>query len=436
MFVSFTVGNFRSFRQPVTLNMTAARISSRDPELDANALIPIDENVSLLTSAGVYGANASGKSNLVSALNFMRNFVRTSSKESQAEEPIDITPFRLSTATENQPSFFEIIFLLENIPYRYGFEVDRQRVVSEWLFYAPTRKEARLFVREGDDITVGRDFKGASGLKARTRPNALFLSVAAQFNAPLAAKVLGWFRNLRVISGLSDTGYRGFSMEAYIKGSFQEGMLRLIKELDTGIRDIGTETISRDEVAFPSDMPEDIKSLILKNLSDEVVSLTTVHTKFNSDGSLADTAIFEMGDESEGTQKIFALSGPILDCLTNGRVLVVDEMEARLHTLVTRALVGLFNSKETNPQHAQLIFTTHDTNLLSNKLFRRDQIWFVEKDRQGASQLYSLAELKVRNDASFESDYLVGRYGAIPLLGGLREMVLDHPAEPQESCNP
>lgn len=434
MLVAFTVGNFRSFYEPVTLNLTAARISSRSPELDTNATFTVNPDLALLTSAGIYGANASGKSNLVRALMFMRSLVRDSSKESQSDEPIDTVPFRLSVGAADQPSYFEVVFLIDSITYRYGFEVTQSEIVSEWLFYAPFKKETYLFIREGNEIQVGRAFKGASGLKSRTRVNALFLSVAAQFNAPIAIKVMEWFRRLGVISGLSDTGYRGYSVKAFAEGRLTEKISDLIKNLDIGIKDIQVNKIDREELVLPKDMPEELKNLVLKGLPDEVFHLTTTHATFNQDGSQGGDEVFDMDEESEGTQKLFSLAGPILDTLTNGKILVVDEMEARLHTLITRALVGLFNNGQTNPQNAQLIFATHDTNLLAKDLFRRDQIWFVEKDRRGASQLYSLVELKVRNDASFEKEYLQGRYGAIPMLGSLRELTLEAGEVEPEIC--
>jgi AAA15 family ATPase/GTPase len=190
--------------------------------------------------------------------------------------------------------------------------------------------------------------------------------------------------------------------------------------------------------SLPKEMPQELKDYVLKQMKgdDEVVSLKTSHTQRNANGKAIAEKIFELDDESEGTQKLVLMSGPIIDVLTNGKILIIDEIEARLHTLLTRKLIKLFNSKTTNPKHAQLIFATHDTNLLSNKLFRRDQIWFVEKDQVCASHLYSLAEIKtaggkVRNDASFEDDYLQGRYGAIPLLGELRQIFIDSALEDQ-----
>ena len=164
----------------------------------------------------------------------------------------------------------------------------------------------------------------------------------------------------------------------------------------------------------------------MKQAESERVSIQTAHKKFDENGRTVELEIFNLhSEESDGTEKLFYMTGPLLDVLSKGSILFIDEMEARLHPLITRALIGLFNSKENNPKGAQLVCTTHDTNLLSNKLFRRDQIWFSEKDHFGCSHLYSLAELKVRNDASFESEYFEGRYGAIPFLGNVRQVVIE-----------
>jgi len=173
MLIEFTVGNFRSFKERVTLSMVAAKLKSLDPQLDSNNTYKVDADLTLLTSAAIYGANASGKSNLIKALRFMRRFVLTSSKESQADEPIPTIPYQLDEKTERAPSFFEIVFYLEGVPYRYGFEVTTEKVETEWLFYSPNKKEAKLFIREGSDILISRAIRGGQAIKSLTRPNAL-----------------------------------------------------------------------------------------------------------------------------------------------------------------------------------------------------------------------------------------------------------------------
>ncbi|MCP4362380.1 MAG: ATP-binding protein [Chloroflexi bacterium] len=427
MLIEFTVGNYRSFRVPQTLSMVAAPIKSKDPSLDQNSVFQLPNNPSLLTSAAVYGANASGKSNLVEALAFMKSFVMNSPKETNATGGIDAEPFRLSTVTIGQPSHFEIVFIESGKRYRYGFEVTSERITAEWLFFVPSTREARLFEREGDSFTIGKYFKEGGDLEKQTRPNALFLSVVSQFNGPTAQKLVAWFRKLGIISGLQDVGMRPFTLRQLLKGEPGEEIRRLICRLDLGITDIQVEKLSGQKPQLPHNMIGEMRQayLTILNAADsEQIAVQTVHTRYDEEGNLVGQELFDLDEhESEGTQKLFAMSGPLLDTLQKGDVLVVDELDARLHPLMTREIILLFNQKFTNPNGAQLIFNTQDTNLLDNMLFRRDQIWFVEKDRQGTSNLYSLVEFRVRNDKDYERGYIQGRYGAIPYLSHIQTIV-------------
>jgi AAA15 family ATPase/GTPase len=425
MLIEFSVGNFRSFKSNVTLSMVAAKISAKDKHVDENNTYLADNDLILLTSAAVYGANASGKSNLITAIAFMKNFVLNSSRETQASESINVENFRLSTETSDKPSFFQVVFLMGEKKYRYGFEVDRGKVVTEWLFIAGSRKEIRLFSRDEEGISLARKFKEGKGLQDKTRPNALYISVVSQFNGLISKNVLDWFRNLRIVSGLDDVGYRGFTLDRFEEESFRQDIIRLVKSLDLGIDDITSKKMEQSEVNLPADFPKELKVLIFKNPSNWFL-IQTQHKKYDANGKSVDIEVFDLeSNESHGTQKLFFLAGPLLDTLVNGRVLFIDELEARLHPNLTCEIIKLFNSKETNKNHSQLIFTTHDTNLLSNKMFRRDQIYFTEKDRRGSTHLYSLSELKVRNDAFYENDYIEGKYGAIPFIGDLRRISLE-----------
>lgn len=427
MLIEFTVGNFRSLRAPQTLSMLATPIKSQNPSLDENTVIQLPDNPALLSSAAIYGANASGKSNLVQALAFMKRFVMHSLKETKATGGIQVEPFRLHAATGGQPSCFEIVFIQEGKRYRYGFEVTKERVVTEWLYFVPSSREARLFEREGNDITVGSYFKEGRDLEQHTRPNALFLSVVAQFNGPIAQKLIDWFRRLGIISGVNDIGMLPFTLAQLVEGDYGQAIRELICRLDLGIGDLQVEKVVSSKPQLPDDMSDEIRQafLTIMNASDaEGLSVHTIHTQYDDDGNPVGQELFDLDEhESEGTQKLFAMSGPLLDTLQKGKVLVVDELDARLHPLMTREIISLFNHKTTNPNGAQLIFNTQDTNLLDNSLFRRDQIWFVEKDQQGASHLYSLAEFKVRNDKDYERGYIQGQYGAVPYLSHIQTIV-------------
>lgn len=429
MLIEFSVGNFCSFRDRVTLSMVAAKLTSRDKSLDINNVFTLDGQPPLLTSAVVYGANASGKSNLLGAMRFMQNFVIGSSEGTEATGGIGVDPFRLNIRTIQEPSHFEIVFILDGQRYRYGFEATRERVETEWLYTVPKRSESLLFERRQDEVKVGAGFREGRKLADRTRPNALFLSVAAQFNGRVAQNVLGWFKRFGSASGLADMGMRFYTERRLADGLDVGAVVDLVTRLDLGIMNIKIETRPVEDPAFPVDLAEDIRTAfetILRHSRDEgnqAIDVKTVHRMFDDAGQEEGMVEFDLDiDESAGTRKLFAMAGPLIKTLAEGRVLIVDELDSSLHPAMTREIVQLFNSEDTNPHHAQLIFTTQDTSLLSNELLRRDQIWFVDKDRRGSSTLYSLAEFRgVRNDKDYEGGYLEGRYGAVPYVVSLAE---------------
>jgi hypothetical protein len=425
MLVEFSVGNFRSYYEPISLSLLAAPLHASDKRLDQENTFEVCGQ-RLLRSATIYGANASGKSNLVRALRFMRDLVCGSSKESQAGEPIGVERFRLNAEAVDQPAYFQIVFWLDDVRYRYGFEVDEQRVHSEWLYHARQR-ETRLFVRDGEDFDLSGGFKEGRGLEMRTRPNALFLSVVAQFNGKTAIDILTWFsRQLVIVSGLSDAAYGTKTVERLERDeSFRQRTLHLVREADLSISGLRVERLGYGGVVLSTTpvtgVGEAERLGALRETGMVSRRVQTQHQVFDGKGSPAGWVIFELDEqESKGTQKMVYLAGPLMETLDEGKVLVVDELDARLHPLITRVVVELFHSSETNPHNGQLISTTHDTSLLRKEYYRRDQVWFAEKDRYGATDLYSLAELKVRNDASFDKDYVAGKYGAVPLIGGLR----------------
>ncbi|MBN3921973.1 ATP-binding protein [Nostoc sp. NMS4] len=428
MLIEFSIGNYRSFKEQVTFSMVAANLVAKDKHLDENNVFEIDNDLKLLKSAAIYGANASGKSNLATALGFMKWFMINSSKETQSTEKIGVERFKLSTETEAKPSFFEIVFFMNGKRYRYGFEATLDKVVSEWLFYVPKSKETKLFERKLDKISVSKTYK-ADGIQQKTRHNALFLSVSAQFNVQIAEKILDWLANrVKLVSALDDSGYQGYTVSCLMNDENKDEIIQLIKKLDLGFDDVKVEESEVTVDSLLLEFPDEINNFILKSPRNKVISIQTMHRKFDDKGNIISTKeLFNLNNqESEGTQKVFSLAGPLVDTLKNGKVLIIDEFDARIHPLISRAIVELFNSNETNASNAQLIFMTHDTNLLNNKLFRRDQIWFTEKNRYGATDLYSLAEYKIPDNASFESDYIQGRYGAIPYIGNLNHLIDSH----------
>ncbi len=430
MLIQFSVRNFRTFKEKATLSLIASNYD-KDREAE-NILEEANFNLRLLKSAVIYGANASGKSKLMEALNFMRRFAISSSRESQKGDEIDVHPFALNVDTENEPSEFEVIFTYNDVMYRYGFEANKQIIVSEWLYYRPKTKEVELFFRDYQTIeTHARNFtKGAIAVReGMVRDNALLLSLAAQLNDATSIQVIEWFRNLKIISGIREEGYKGFTMSKTKDPLHKLKMLELLKAADLGIQDIKLEMLNIDEL--PKDMPKELRDRLIRESKEENTEIfsdiITTHKKYNNDRQFVENSFLSMDDdESSGTQKFFALTGPILDVLENGFSLVVDELDSKLHPNLICKLVSLFNSKELNPKDAQLIFNTHDTNLLSSGLFRRDQIWFTEKNKFGEARLYSLADFKtdeVRKSEPFEENYIRGKYGAIPFLDTFDDLI-------------
>ncbi len=359
----------------------------------------------------------------MAALQFMGWLILNSSKEMQVDEEIRVVPFKLDAESEKNPSHFEVCFLLNEVRYRYGFEVDRIAVKKEWLFRAEKVKEEALFLREGNGIEVTGDFPEGNGLEEKTRDNALFLSVAAQFNGKISGDILREFKGIKTLYGLQDQRYERYTAGLLLDESMRNLLVEFIRTADVGIEDLVVNELPFDEDL--KGVPDEVRSKIRMPRQ---LKMATVHRKFR-DGVAEGLVNLDFAtEESEGTKKFFRIAGPVLDCLRNGYVVAVDELDAKLHPLLTKAIVHLFNSAESNPKNAQLIFVTHDTNLLHYGKLRRDQVWFTEKNEQASTTLYSLAEFKlaeggkVRNDAAFEKNYIEGRYGAIPFLGNFGDL--------------
>jgi hypothetical protein len=419
MLVEFTVGNFLSFKDKRTLSFEAGSIS----ELPEN-VIKIGK-YKLLRSAVVYGANSSGKSNLIKALDRMRDVLLNSVKLNDKDE-LDYSPFLLSNQSEKAPTYFEIEFIISEKKYRYGFEYNNIEIVNEWLFVKDgTKKEIALFIRTPEGIGVSDDFKEGNGKESSTNNNRLFVSLVAQLGGSISKTIIEWFRNYNVLSGIDHKDYKGFTLKMlHDKFNGCEESLSLFQKLKLGFQDINVIESEFSISDLPNNLPEKIKVKISKDLRDKtVISAKTIHNKYDKNGKVVDSVLFDTEvQESEGTKKIIDLSGPVFDTLISGKILIIDELDAKLHPLLTKQIVALFNNRKTNPKNAQLFFATHDTNLLNYDLFRRDQIWFTEKDESEQTDLYSLVEFKlpdgskVRNDSNLEKNYIRGRYGAIPFI--------------------
>jgi len=381
-----------------------------------------------LSSAVIYGANASGKSNLLRGMSFMKRIVVESfDKRSVSEIPYD--PFLLNTEDSKEPTFYEAEFLAGTIKYRYGFEADKHTIKSEWLFETKKKTEKPLFLRVPEGIEVMSRYTEGKDLEEKTRDNALFLSVVDQFNGRIASTVMKWFRDFNIISGLNHDNYRAVTFSMLDKPDSNAVLTNYFSQIDLGFDKITIEEKEFNPEELPTDLPEDIFKQLISDLEGKtVVNIRTVHKVFDQKQNFVREVEFDTRrQESSGTNKIIDLSGPIFDTLKNGGVLVVDELDAKLHPLLTLSIIRLFQNQDINKEGAQLIFATHDTNILSICNLRRDQIYFIEKNRFGASDLYSLVEYnkegKVRKDRSFEKDYINGRYGAIPYFGNFNTLL-------------
>ena len=427
MLVEFSVSNFRSFCDEATLSMVAGKKKSRERLLDSQATFQlIEPDLRLLKCAAIYGANGAGKSNLFKALGFMRSFVIESANAEDIDKEIEFTPFLLNDLSRNQPSKFRIVFVVGKVTYEYGFALTKTHVVEEWLLRKQegAARTVELFSRKESDFKPHPSFKEAVGIDTKTRKNALFISTCAQFNGLISTEVLRWFKQLRIVSGLSDGAFLSFTKSSLREDKKAAGVRAVVDAFDLGFSSLGSvkdeRKLGAELDSFPPEMAglaAELKKLVAKANPNQYRILTK-HPVFDKHGLKSSEIEFDLEkDESEGTKKLVAFAGPLSDALSSQYVLVIDEFDARLHPLITKQIISMFNGEKSNPANAQLIVATHDTNLLDKDLMRRDQIWFVEKDALGESHLTSLVEYKVRNDASYEKDYIIGKYGAIPFLG-------------------
>lgn len=404
--LQFTVENFRSFHQERTFSMIPSSIQ----DIPKNNVI-VTEQYKYLTSAAVYGANSSGKSNLIMALAIMKSVVLNSVRLNDHDK-IYYDPFMLAKRESNHPTLFEIVYLDESENrVRYGFDYTDVKVVREWLFITlKNKKEQPYFIRDEEGIGVNEKlFTEGIGLEERTNDNRLFISLVAQLGGTISKSILNFFNfGYNVISGLNSYGYDGLTESQFLNKDIEATeAMDFFKNLNLGFVDIMTEEREIEK-------------------GKKVIDVFTLHHVYNEKGEIVDSQpfIFKF-HESQGTQKLFEIAGPLFDSLKSGRLLIIDELDAKMHPLISQHIIKLFSYEKTNPHHAQLLFTTHDTNLLSSHLLRRDQIWFTEKDKTESTDLYSLMHIvlpdgtKPRGDGNLERNYIKGRYGAIPYLRNL-----------------
>lgn len=412
MLAEFRVSNYRSFKDEQVLSLIAVS----DESMGKNSVQM--GNHRILKTAVVYGANASGKSNLIRAMACMKDIVENSDGYKPGEK-IPVTPFLFDEKTINEPSTFEITFFIDGVRHQYGFSATADKICREWLLAWPKGREQRWFERDLSEPEpyFGPLLKGQNkSIWSKVTENSLFLTVAPQWNHEQLSKVYKWiidqFRELPSKSKSTEITDSVLydAKESNDSESLFSHLIDIVIKADFGIDDFDIDQINSDNVNFPKNIPEDRKNKILKSLAE--------HPWYRKSFSHCGGKYFlNFEEESEGTQRFYSFLGPLLESTVFGYTIFKDELEVNLHPLLTRTLLSSFSDYEDSDTCAQLIFTTHDTTLLDPDLFGRDQVWFTEKGKDGATQLYSLADYKdVRKGEPMQKRYLAGRYGAIPIL--------------------
>ncbi len=416
MLVEFNVKNYRSIKDNERLSMVATKDTSHQ---ESNCMqSEISSIPKLVRAATLYGANASGKSNLISALAFMRSMVETSAINIREGQALNVSPFRFDSKMNNEPSEFEVTFIDNHIRYQYGFSLNSTRVIREWLLVYIERKAQRWFERQydnGKDKDIWYIGSHLAGGKQRqlwsesTRGNALFLSAAVNLNSEQLRPIFNWFVNKLVIIGSNTQPSPLYTMKCVQNEIEKPQIIQLLQAADLGISDVQIKMQKGQQYQVKLHPETDIA---IEKKPADLLSATLFH-----EGKNNTSVSFELNEESHGTQRFFAYAGPVLDILRDGKVLVVDELDGSLHPKLVRFLLHLIQNSKLNKNNAQLIFTTHNTSLLDIALFRRDQIWFMEKDQEQASRLYPLTDFSPRKGEALEKGYLLGRYGALPIFG-------------------
>jgi len=426
MIVDFTVKNFKSIKEEQTLSMF---VSGSKKEHENNIFSSSTEKqINLLKSAVIYGPNASGKTNVIKAIDYFRNLILDSTDLKVDQKIPEYFPFKLDKDNKSKPIAFELEFMLKtSMRYRYSVMFDEQEILKEELVFFPKKQESRLFLREkGKPILFGPALKGRKkSIEAELLPNQLFLSRAANSNQEKMKEIYLYFRyhlRFQISAPGSANIFPNIVLELKKNNNtFKKKLIDFLVAADTGIQSIDIEKRELKDLVFESgsqDMPEEIKKIREQMLEVLKYRPVTIHKSYRGEKE-AGTIRFDIDEESNGTRRMLGLAWNIIRALEEGYTFIIDELDSSLHPHLSRYIIELFHDPETNPNNAQLIFTTHDTSLLDSDLFRRDQVWFTSKDKYGATQLFSLDEFdknQVRSEGPFEKWYLGGRFGATPFI--------------------
>ncbi|HDN25560.1 MAG TPA: ATP-binding protein [Thioploca sp.] len=411
MLLRFGVSNYRSISDYQEVLLAASSLK----EHQAQVISVKGLEAKILPAIGIYGANASGKSNVLQAFAFMRRLLLKSHANGSATGGIARTPFQLDPEVLKQPSHFDCDVLIDNVRYHYGFVIDDDRVREEWLYAYPSKHRQVWFHRQYNEeptFYFGKCLKGKNKtIKALTRDNSLFLSAAAQNNHQQLSKIYRYFEEHYFFRLNAEHSFEHFETSYLDNGMMKTQIIEFLKGADTGIIDARIE--KREIAVTDKSIIETIRTALEKG-SSEINTLRFGHQ------SIGGKEIFlKLGDESRGTLQLLTLLGPLFEALDHSKVIFIDELDTSMHSLLSLQLLKLLNSPISNKGGAQLIFTTHDTNLFDGTVLRRDQIWFTEKDKKGATHLYPLTDIRTRPTDNFETGYLQGHFGGIPFLGGL-----------------
>jgi AAA15 family ATPase/GTPase len=434
MLIEFRVSNYRSIGEEQILSLVPA--PKQKEHLDN---IIQNGKYEALNVVAMYGANASGKSNLLKAIVTLDMIINLSTKFSSTRK-LPYEPFLLREGWNEKPTFYELTFLAGKSRYRYGFEFNQLEIISEWLFKKSLGREVNLFQRSKDIIEsrLKGSIKVIDAAIEATKPNALFLSTCDAFNIEEAKNIFQWLQNFIIVDGSRSEDEVMGTCKLFEEPFYRQKIKDYLTELNLGIVDLEVISKDFDESDLRQEIPEEFRNVLISSLTGKKgYSVNTMHHIYDQNGKKTSRQhIWKLEEkESSGTIKAFHLSGSVIWSLMNGGVLIIDEIEAQMHPIMTLQTINMFLNKEININNAQLIFATHDTNLLSYADLRRDQIYFAEKNEWESTELYSLSDFvyldksgsslksaKERPDTDKEKRYFEGRYGAIPILGDFNPM--------------
>lgn len=404
MIIDISVENYLSMKEKVTFSLEASAGSKLQ-----NSVIKLEDGCNLLKSAAIYGANATGKSNFIKAINFIWWMVATSHTFNKGYK-IPRVPFKLDFVSDKNPSIFEINFIIGGVNYTYGFSCDNEKIINEYLYYSPKGKKAIIFERKNTtEFNFTSDKSIQDMIKIQTPENTLYLSRASQLNYEKAQKVYEFLKEKIVINIVNPFWNEYTKMRIHENPDTKKKILDILRAADFGgIEDIITKKEKRKTEQIIVETGKRIMSM--NEMESDVYDVKFSHKTSDGKG----TVLFEIGEESEGTQKMFLMLGPILDIIEGEKILFIDEIESSLHPEIVKFIVKMFNSMKN--KNSQLIFTTHNTNLLDSELFRREQIYFTSKESNKGTKLTSMAEFKLRQEVDFEKAYLNGRFGGLPFI--------------------